>query len=249
MFTSKQHLHVNLGVDPDIAQFFVDREVPKNNYYWKDRLLYVSKGTGFLFIPLFFDLQYKCGVSRGEVMNDDYIVLTEKILSSAALHEAEKIGFDEHINNCRQLMKGNVKNNDLYNDMLDYCSNEALKPYKYLGTISKALNRGDSFLFGICLLDVNKQVLEKVIENWYALVPSFLLMDDLFDLREDKMNNQENAVFDFGGGREGVEKAIQFLRDKFDLLKIFNPRLGSYFEKSLDRKLSTEYMQFLLNNY
>lgn len=248
MFTSKQHLHVNLGVDTEIAQFFVDRKVPVDNYYWRDRLLYVAKGTGYLFIPLFFDLQYKCGVNREDVMNEGYIILTEKILSSAALYEAEKIGFTEHIENCKQIMTGKIRNNDLYNDLLVYFSDEELKPYKYLGTISKALNRGDSFLFGICFLDLEKPVLENVLQNWYALVPSFLLLDDIYDLQEDKMNKQENAVFDFGGGRDGVKSAIQFLHDKFNLLKIFNIKLGSFYENSLERRLTTDYMKSLLNN-
>jgi hypothetical protein len=248
MFTSKEHLHQNLGVDYDIAQFFVDRKVPQNNRYWKDRYLYVASGTGYLFIPLFFDLQFKCGVGREWVMNEDYIKLMEAILNSAAMYEFEEIGFQEHLANCKTIMTNRIKNNTLYNALLIYFSDEQLRPYGNLGTPSKALNRGDTLLFSLCYLDLNKEVTDKVLKSWYALVPSFLLMDDISDLQQDKEKNEENSVNDFGPGSRGVERAIEFLRDNFKLLKIYNSKLGSHFESSIERKIETPYLHSLLNN-
>ena len=248
MFTSKQHLHYNLGVDADIAAFFVDRRVPVDNLYWKDRLLYVAAGTGYLFIPLFFDLQLKCGVSRENIVDEEYVELMEAILNSAALHEMEKICFSQHVENCKNIMSNKIRNHNLFNDLLVYFSDEELRPYKNLGTASKALNRGDTLLFSTCFLDLDKEVANKVIENWYALIPAFLLMDDISDLHEDREKNEENSVNDFGEGNTGVNNSIEFLRGKFNQLKIFNTKLGSYFERSLEKKLQTAYMQSLLNN-
>ncbi len=248
MFTSKEYLHYNLGVDESIAKLFVNRKVPVNNKYWKGRYLYVAGGTGFLFIPLFFDLQLKCGVSRECMMNNDYLKLMEEVLHSAALHELEEIDFKEHLTNCKTIMRNCIKNYTLYNDLLIYFDDEQLKPYKYLGTSSKALNRADTFLFSVCFLDLNKQVTDQIVENWYALIPSFLLMDDISDLQEDKEKNEENSINDFGTGSEGVEKAIVFLRNNYNQLKTYNSKLGLYFENSLKKKLHTSYMQSLLNN-
>lgn len=248
MFTSKEYLHYNLGVDESIAKFFVDRKVPENNSYWKGKYLYVAGGTGFLAIPLFFDLQFKCGVSREWVMNEDYIKTMEEILNSVALYEFEEINFEEHLANCKTIMGNKIKNHILYNDLLLYFNDEQLKPYKNLGTSSKALNRGDTFLFSVCFLDLNKQTTDSILETWYALIPSFLLMDDVSDLCEDTEKNEENSINDFGPGCEGIEKAIIFLRNKFNQLKIYNSKLGLHFENSLERKLLTPYIQSLLNN-
>jgi hypothetical protein len=67
-------------------------------------------------------------------------------------------------------------------------------------------------------------------------------------LQEDKEKNEENSVTDFGEGASGVQKAIEYLRLKFTYLKSMNPQLGEFFEKSLDKKLHTPYMQSILNN-
>lgn len=248
MFTSKKYLQNNLGVDADIAAFFVDRKVPENNLYWKERLLYVAKGTGYLFIPLFFDLKYKCGVSKQYLLHEDYVQLMEEILNSAAMHEFEQISFHEHIENCRFLMSGKVKNTLLYADLLEYLSDEDLKPVKNIGTPSKALNRGDTFLFTLCFLELPDNVVNQILEEWYALVPSFLLMDDIMDLKEDRERNEENAINDFGQGANGVEKAIDYLKIKFNHLKSVNVQLSEYFERSLQQKLQSPYMQFLLKH-
>ena len=248
MFVSKEHLNYNLGVDPEIAAFFVNRKVPVNNSYWKGRLLYVSRGTGYIFIPLFFDLQYKCGVSREEVLSEEYVQVMEKILHSAALHEFELISFNEHIDNCKEILNNKVNNEQLYVDLLEYFKNEDLVPFKNLGTTSKALNRGDTFLFSLCYPRFSKQLTDKIVREWYALVPSFLLMDDIMDLKEDQEKNQENSIADFGNGNLGVQLAIEFLRKKFAELKRVNDKLGLYFESSLERKLQTPYLQSILNN-
>lgn len=248
MFTSKNHLHQNMGVNIDIAAFFVDRKVPANNSYWKGRLLYVSGGTGYLFIPLFFDLQNKCGANLEQVLEEEYIRLMEFILDSAAMYEFKQIDFSTHIDNCKRILKNRVKNKILFNDLVEYFSDDSLKAYKNLGTSSKALNRGDTFLFVLCYLDLPEETTKNIIEKWYALVPSFLLMDDIMDLRDDQEKNEENAVSDFGAGAKGIENALEFLRIKFGQLKTVNQQLGNFFEISLKRKMETPYMQSILNN-
>lgn len=246
LYTSKQYLQNTMGVDADIAAFFVDRNIPAHNLYWKDRYLYVAKGTGYLFIPLFFDLMYKAGLSKGTILNEEFVKLTENILDSAARHELDMISFDEHVNNCRELLNNKVVNLNLFTDLTQYFSNKAL-PYNYLGTFSTALNRGDTYLFALCSLNIPLYLTPKIIELWYILIPSFLLMDDIMDLEEDRKKNDENSINDFGAGNTGVSNAISFLTNKFKKLKDVNSLLGEYFEKSLQRKLNTRYLKFLLN--
>lgn len=248
MFISIQHLHENLGIDTGIATFFVDRKIPANNLYWKKRYLYITRRTGYLFIPIFFDLQLRSGLPRDMLLDEGYVRLMEDILHSAAMHEFEQIDFLEHVNNCKRLLTNKIRNKALYDDLIEYFKDEQLKPYKSLGTVSKALSRGDSFLFSLCYLELPSQLQNEIVKQWYALVPSFLLMDDLMDLKEDLDKNEENAIYDFGQGSIGVHYAIDFLRNKFKLLKQLNETLGEYFERSLEKKLQTPYFQSILNN-
>lgn len=246
LYTSKQYLQNTMGVDAEVAAFFVDRHVPVQNMYWKDKYLYVSKGTGFLFIPLFFDLMYKAGLTKETVLDEDFVRLTEAILHSAALHEHEMISFEAHLNNCKELIANKVVNLNLYTDLLEYFGNDSL-PYNYLGTFSKALNRGDTYLFALCSLNIPLHLTHKIVELWYILIPSFLLMDDIMDLEKDRTKNEENSINDFGPQGRGVRNAINFLTDRFAKLKGVNGKLGSYFEGSLQRKLETPYLISILN--
>ena len=127
MFTSKIHLANNLGVDPDIAAFFVDRKVPENNTYWKGRLLYVAGGTGYLFIPLWFDIQFKCGVNKTILLSEAYVFAAEEILNSAGKHENNEINFETHIDNCKALLSGKIKQPHLYSQLLAYFSDAKTK--------------------------------------------------------------------------------------------------------------------------
>jgi hypothetical protein len=246
MFTSKKFLSDEMGVDPEIAAFFVDRKVPADNWYWKDRLLYVARGTGFLFIPLFFDLKYRSGVEKRILLSEPYVGLMEAILDSAARYEREQQDFEAHLENCLVLMTGKIANRELYDDLLYYFRRGGLRPYKMLGTPSIALNRGDTFLFLLCSLSPEKTRIEEIIRDWYALVPSFLLMDDVMDLQEDKARGEENCIGDFGEGSEGVRNAIAYLHENFARLRSVNEKLGIYFEDSLQEKLETPYLQFLI---
>ena len=142
-----------MGVDADIAAFFVDRPVPADNLYWKERYLYVAKGTGFLFIPLYFDLMYRAGLSKDMILQEEFVRLTEHILHSAAMQEHEMISFEEHVYNCKNMLKNRVVDVNLFTDLLQYFSNRVV-PYNYLGTFSIALNRGDTYLFALCSLDI-----------------------------------------------------------------------------------------------
>ncbi|MDI3320056.1 hypothetical protein [Pinibacter soli] len=248
MFTSKHTLVERFGVDKDIAAFFVDRKVPDQNDYWKGRLLYVSSGTGYLFIPLWFDLQCRIGIAKDLLLNEDYVQLTEAILGSAAKHEMNKISLQEHVENCKALVNGKIKQQELYNDLLTFFSDPLLKPYKNIGTVSSALNRGDSLLFSLCVLDTDAETITKLVRGWQALVPSFLLMDDVMDLEEDKKNGEENSIADFGVGGEGVINALDYLAENFEFLKQYNLKLGNTFAKALIAKKQTPYLASLISN-
>jgi hypothetical protein len=248
MFTSKEELTGSMGVDAEIAAFFVDRKVPENNAYWKGRYLYVARGTGYLFIPLFFDLQLKAGVPKEILLNEQYVQLMERILDKAALFESEKLDFNEHIRQIDELVKAESQQPELLNDLREYFSQQPLSPVKNIGTENPALNRGDALLYLLTTLTAPEETINKVIEYWKLLVPTFLFMDDLMDLHEDQEKKEENALSIYGYDSKGVHNAIEMIEDKFRQLEAVNPELGTYFRNSLEEKKRSPYFQIILKD-
>lgn len=247
MFTSKKFLIERFDLNPTIAAFFVDRKVPHENRYWRNRLLYVSGGTGFLFIPLYFDLQFRCGVPLIILLDDEYLALTELILHHAAVQEAEEISLESHISFCQEAVMSKLRHPKLFDDLSAYYKN--LEPeHKYLGTGIRALNRADTLLFALCTLQADEQTILNIIECWYALVPSFLLIDDIVDLEDDKETKQENSVLEFGAGAVGITKAIAFLTNNIRVLGRYNGKVRQFFADILDKKLVTTYIKSIMES-
>ncbi|ULQ56667.1 hypothetical protein KJS94_00460 [Flavihumibacter rivuli] len=246
MFTSKQQLTVGMGVDPEIAAFFVDRKVPQDNSYWKGRLLYVARGTGYLFIPLYYDLKLKLGLDKSILLGEAYVGLMEKILHEAARQELGELGFQEHIRNIEAFVRPQVVNHDLFGRLHDYFQQQSREPLGNIGTDKPALNRGDALLYQLCVLPEGSPY-EEVIRQWCHLVPSFLLMDDLMDMKEDQENNEENALSQYGFDANGVKAAIRDLEGNFQAIGELNPALSEFFKRELERKMASPYFQTLLN--
>lgn len=248
MFTSKKELTEVMGVDPAIAAFFVDRKVPAGNLYWKGRLLYVARGTGFLFIPLYIDLQRRAGVDSTLLLSEPYVQLMEAILHQAALYEREEVSFASHLEAIREQLEGKVVHPDLYDLLGVYFQQQPLGELDYLGTGNAALNRGDALLYQLTTLHYPQAVIRNIIRYWYLLVPSFLLMDDIMDLQEDQEKNEENALSHYGYDAKGVQAAIALLDQNFTGLSAVNPVLGGFFRSMLEKKKQTPYFQYLLNS-
>jgi hypothetical protein len=248
MFTSKKELSDSMGVDPEIAAFFVDRKVPVDNAYWKGRYLYVARGTGYLFIPLFFDLQLKAGVSKNILLDEKYVKLMESILDKAALYELGQLDFNGHIRQIDELVLGKIRQPELLNNLNEYFSHQPLVPLKNIGTENPALNRGDALLYLLTTLPVPEDIIERIIEYWYLLVPTFLFMDDLMDLHEDQDKNEENALSMYGYNSKGVRAAMNDIEEKFRKLENINMALGKHLRNSLDVKKKSSYFQTILNN-
>src|SRR5438045_9553131 len=103
MFVSTNALTIYYGVDDKIAQFFVDREPPKDNLYWKDKLLYLRLEPGYIFIPLIVDILYKLGIERAQLLSDKFIDLMEAMGHISALEESKKIDHSETITEAKKL--------------------------------------------------------------------------------------------------------------------------------------------------
>ena len=247
MFTSKQELIVYKGVDPEIAAFFVDRAVPKNNAYWKGRYLYVTRGNGFLFIPLFFDLQLRAGVDRKVLLDEGYVQLMESIMDLAGKYELGEIDFEKHIQAIDELVSKRSVQISLLENLRVYFSKNPPVQIGNIGTNNTALNRGDVFLYLLTVLPVCEETINKIIDYWYLLIPSFLMMDDIMDLQDDIEKQEENSLTFFGYDAIGIKKALLFLNDNLSKLEEINPTLGRNLKEVVDEKIETTYFKHILN--
>jgi len=237
MFTSVRFLTDQLAVDPDIARFFVDRAVPQDNRYWKGRLLYVAQGNGFLFIPLVYDILYRLGVPKQQLLEEAHVRLMESVLDSAGKVEFDGLSGSAHVEACREILEGSVRNHWLWEELQEYF--EAGAPVGALGLPIPPLNRADTFLFSLCNLDMDETLARSFLKYWYALISAFLLMDDVVDWDMDMEQGEENAVRYLGEGKEAFSRAVDMLREYFATLESLNPALGPFFERSLQKHMKS----------
>lgn len=247
MFVSADHLAIKYGIDDTIATFFADREPPANNLYWHGKLLYLRFEPGYLFIPAMVDTLYKLGISKTALLGDEYINLLEQIGHIAALEEVGKISVDQAIEMCIELTHTKYVNQYYYSNLLDYMkggNNNFIVP---LLTGFPALHRGDIFLFSVAVLDFDDATAIKIIEYWFALIGSFLLLDDAEDVEKDKLSNDENAFLQSGLDREGVEKIKQLLSKNLHILKTINKPLARTIDNQFIKMAELPHIHQYLN--
>jgi hypothetical protein len=234
MFISVKHLEGKMGVDEQLARFFVDRKVPVGNAFWDKRRLYVNRGNGYISIPVYYDLLHRIGLSKQVLLEEKHIQLMEQIMHYAIQVELGQISFDTQLELIQKLLEGRIKQYEFYHELLEYLKQPVLKPKGKLGMQVPALNRADVFLFILCDLPIEPKQIEKAIQCWYAMHTTYLLMDDIYDYRLDKQNLEENAIIELGDGKEGSIKAFDILHSNASLLYEINPVLGGFFEEAFD---------------
>ena len=233
MFISVKHLHENMGVNEKIARFFVDRKVPEDNVFWKGKLLYISRGNGFMNIPVYYDILYRIGIPMEVLLEDGRVQCMERIMHFAIQVECGQISFSEQLDKISDLMQNEIQDHGFYHELMNYLRQEKLRPLGRLGIKPPALARADVFLFVLCNLPFSEDQLHSALKFWYALHPTYLLMDDIHDYKKDKENNEENAVVELGDGSRGFDTAFEIIEKNILELGKINPHLANTMQSQL----------------
>lgn len=233
MFISVRHLHEVMGVNERIGRFFVDRKIPDNNIFWKERLLYVGRGNGYINIPVYYDILYRIGLPIESLLEEEHVQIMERIMHFAIETEKGVTTFKEQLDKISGLLQGRIENYGFYEELMNYLDQPVLKPKGKLGMEPPALNRADVYLFILCDLTITEEQLSDAIRYWYALHPTYLIMDDIYDYRNDKEKNEENAVMEMGEGGKGFEKAFGILEKNIAELGKINPVLSDTLQSQL----------------
>jgi hypothetical protein len=244
MVITKHFLSEKLGLDFEIAQFFADRKVPGNNLYWKGKFLYLSFGTGFLFIPIIMDAIYKSGVDKKLVIDPERISRMEQSFDIVMQYERKRINFEDYIKAMSAVFLPHVVNQDLFDDLLRHFKVEKTETYK-LGTSVAALDRADAFLFTYTDLRIDHELMNTIIRRWYYLAVAHLMLDDFVDLDDDREKGEENALIDLGDNNYALEKCQVMLEENIEGLKETNELVAAFFKKIYDKAINDAPVQAL----
>jgi hypothetical protein len=237
MFVSANQLVRSYGIDNTIARFFVDREPPAENLYWHNKLLYIRPAPGYLFIPLIVDLLYKLGIERQQLLSDRFVRTMEQIGHISALEETKNISAEEAITKCIQLVKENCTNREWLDNVINYFEGNRENLLSKLTTPFKALHRGDVFLFSLSTLEFQQPLFVQVAEQWFALIGSLLLLDDVEDVESDKETGEENAFLEAGLNAEGIQRIAALVEKNVLAINTVNPTMGSELERQYRERI------------
>jgi len=242
MFISVNQLDQEMGVDRRIGRFFVDRRIPENNSFWRDRLLYIAFGNGYLSIPVYYDILHRIGLPIEILLDEKHIDFMEKLMHFAILHERNEITFMEHLVSIRNMLKGRIQDFDYYSALNLYLDQPVLSPLGPFGLPFPSLNRADVFLYILCDLPLNKLQWNEAIRYWYVLHPNYLIIDDIRDFDKDLKNGEENVVIDLGAGSAGFEKTLEMFHENCEIIREINPLLAAFllnYEEGLRENIPT----------
>ena len=228
MFISVNQLENEMGVDKRIGRFFVDRRIPNENSFWKGRLLYIAFGNGYLSIPVYYDILYRIGVPVDILLEEKHIEFMERLMHFAILQERNEITVSEELTQIRRMLNNRVRNAEYYQMLNRYLDQPTLHPMAPFGLPFPSLNRADVFLYILCDLPLSEAQWADAIRYWYALHPSYLIIDDIRDYEKDRENKDENVVLEYGGGLAGFEKTFELFRENCITLKEINPLLSDF---------------------
>lgn len=229
MFLTRDDLKLSYGVDLVIGDAFINRAVPVDNLYWKNRKIYIPGSPGYYFMPIYADMLFRLGIEKSVLISDNHFKLNELILHEAAMVEHKHCTWIEHAEKLSTIIQPYAVQTELFQELNAYLVQE--KPVQQsgtrLGTPFPSLNRADSYLFTLTALKDTRFNLQLALAGWYALMTYFLILDDLADIQEDLLNNEENAIVDAGLNSSGLQ-AIQLMIDQsIAVMKVINPVIAN----------------------
>jgi hypothetical protein len=149
--------------------------------------------------------------------------------------EKGMISWEGHVAECREAATPQARNPVLLDDLCHYFSGKPAPTGFSYGTEFRSLNRADTYLFYLTLFEFDRDVHQRLLDAWYAMITYFLIMDDLADIRTDFEQQEENAFLDAGLHEAGIQRIIAMIDDAHDKMLRVNPVMAN----RIDYKRST----------
>lgn len=185
----QHYLETDLGIQKNVIEFLCNRQVPKNNEYWKGRKDFISRSPGYLFIPILLDLFLKENLGVA-VLSELHLLLIEEILHSAARQESGSITYVNHHQECKGILHSIGISTE---EIIKIEQSLVNRPFTLFPDNYKSLRRANSYLYSAVLFPKDYDL---IFSYWESIMPLFLFLDDLTDLPEDLATNSENSLLD-----------------------------------------------------
>lgn len=185
----QHYLETDLGIQKNVIEFLCNRQVPRNNEYWKGRKDFISRSPGYLFIPILLDLFLKSNLGVA-VLSELHLLLIEEILHSAARQESGSITYVNHHQECKGILHSIGISTE---EIIKIEQSLVNRPFTLFPDNYKSLRRANSYLYSAILFPNEYNL---IFSYWESIMPLFLFLDDLTDLPEDLATNSENSLLD-----------------------------------------------------
>jgi hypothetical protein len=209
--------------------------------------MYLRPEIGWLFIPLIVDLLFKSGVSKQQLLSEEFVSLMEKVGHTSAEEELKQISHQQALEKYIAIVGDNYKNETYYNNLIDFMKGGQDNFFAQVSTPFKALHRGDAFLFSLCALDIDESIQQKVAQYWFALISTLLLLDDAEDMEVDKSSGDENAFLETELTKEGIEKIKTLVKDNLQTITNINRIMAIKLDQMFIALTQKPHIQPLLN--
>lgn len=249
MVVTAHMLHHDMGVDEEIANYFANqRPVPQQNLFWQGKHIYLSAGFGTLTIPLVYDLQFKMGVDKADLLHDTHVTLMEAGFDLLSRYESGFIDLPGFLQTCKLLLADKVKQQHLAEDLFSFLSGN-MPAYFEFDRQHLSLARSDMFLFTLTDLNVSDEWVKVFLPYWYAVARPILIMDDFVDLEDDRLTGEkENIIIELGNNPEAIYKAFELGMDDLHRLATINEKLAKHIMLRLQQCMNKKYIRAQLGD-
>jgi len=103
-------------------------------------------------------------------------------------------------------------------------------------------------LFSLCALNFDDSLQDKIVEHWFALISTLLLLDDAEDIDIDKSTGDENAFIESGLTKEGVEQIKELVMKNLKLISLINRPMALKLDKNYIALLNKPHIHQILNS-
>lgn len=236
-----RELLIYLHIDPRIREALLSRPAPQHNAYWRTRAEYILPSPGYYFIPLFFDLLVKQGVSQNALLDESHLQVMESILDSVARFERNQITLNTHLGNCRAALEEKVVSPDKIRTVEVQLVN---KSFARIPSGFTALTRGNTFLYSFALLSVEYEMISK---TWESTMPLLLFLDDIADFRDDLESRQENCLLEGSSPEENFFQLHPILQELTRSLHSINPAIFDHLDTLRKQAVAKGLMEITLS--
>jgi len=146
----------------------------------------------------------------------------------SALEETKKLSMAEAIEKCEELVKENAVNQAWLDNVTGYFNSKEDNIFSKLTTPFKSLHRGDMFLFSLTALQFPATLFDRIAEQWFALISTSLLVDDVLDIETDKETGDENAYVESGLNAEGLERVAELVKHNVEKISAINETMAAF---------------------